>query len=140
MSAIAVTRAPASRSMSQTMCAIEGELVLEVVVDHRLVDAGGAGDVVDDDAVEAAAREGVGGGGENGGAGGAGVDAFARAAAAAGARTGARVGRVGGRTACSSLTKWLVKTRRLSRPKPAMLGPSANRARQACTRPRRRSR
>ena len=49
--------------------AIERQLVGEVVVDHRLVDAGGAGDVVDDDAVEAAARERFGGGGEDGGAG-----------------------------------------------------------------------
>ncbi len=35
--------------------AVQRELVGEVVVDHRLVDAGEAGDVVDDDAVEAAA-------------------------------------------------------------------------------------
>ena len=52
--------------------AVEGELVGEVVVDHRLVDAGGVGDVVDADAVEAAGGEELGGGGEDGLAGVAG--------------------------------------------------------------------
>ena len=45
--------------------AVEGELVLEVVVNHRLVDAGGVGDVVDADAVEAAGGEELRGGKED---------------------------------------------------------------------------
>ena len=43
---------------------IERRLALEVVVDHRLVDVGGAGDAVDVGAGEAARRELGGGGGE----------------------------------------------------------------------------
>ncbi len=62
--------------------AIERELVGEVVVDHRLVDAGRARDVVDADAVEAAAGEGFCGGHGDGAAGSGGVDPAARAAAA----------------------------------------------------------
>ena len=85
---MAVTRVASLAQHVADDVAIEGELVLEVVVDHRLVHAGGAGDVVDADAVEAAMREARGGGGEDGGAGGARIDAFVRPAAAAGARDG----------------------------------------------------
>ena len=50
--------------------AVEGGLVLEVVVEHRLVHAGPAGDAVDLGAVEAAGRELRGGGGEQSSPGG----------------------------------------------------------------------
>lgn len=52
--------------------AVEGTLAVEVVVNHRLVEACGVSDVVDADAVEAAGGEELGGGGEDVGAGVAG--------------------------------------------------------------------
>ena len=48
---------------------VEGALARKVVVDHRLVDAGAAGDAVDGGRGEAARAELVGGGGENAAAG-----------------------------------------------------------------------
>jgi len=48
---------------------VEGELVVEVVVDHRLVEAGAAGDGVDGGAAEAVEGELGDGGGEDGLAG-----------------------------------------------------------------------
>ena len=70
MSAIAATLAPACAEHVAHDLAIERELVGEVVVDHRLVDAGGARDVVDADAGEAVAGERFGGGRHDRGAGG----------------------------------------------------------------------
>ena len=48
---------------------VEGALVREVVVDHRLVDAGAAGDAVHGGRGEPARAELVGGGGEDAAAG-----------------------------------------------------------------------
>ena len=58
------SRAPTASNMSREDLAVERRLAPEVVVDHRLVDAGGAGDAVDVGAGEAARGELGGGGGE----------------------------------------------------------------------------
>ena len=70
-SAISATRSADGAEHVADDLAVEGELVGEVVVDHRLVEASGVGDVVDADAVEAAGGEELGGGVE---------DVFARVA------------------------------------------------------------
>ena len=65
----AATRRSHPPNMSREDLAVERRLAAEVVVDHRLVDAGGAGDAVDVGAGVAAGGELGGGGGEHAGAG-----------------------------------------------------------------------